>query len=144
MGGGGGGLGCKEKEQPQIEKRRGGGRGRACSEKGKEGELSYLQSSFNDRIRVVISDGTNLLDGTIDTGDISDGNWHSIVLVSQDSVSDHCVACTDFSDDYQQVTTPVITLYVDKVSKGTLDHSRLTRDLSTSELTIIRAKNTSF
>lgn len=107
-------------------------------------DVSYLQSSFNDRIRVVISDGTNLLDGTIDTGDISDGNWHSIVLVSQDSISDHCVACTDFSDDYEQVATPVITLYVDKVSKGTLDHSSITGDLSNSQNAIIGAENTSF
>jgi hypothetical protein len=107
-------------------------------------DASYNTTVHNDRIRVVISDGTNLLDSTIDTGDISDGNWHSIVLVSQDSVSDHCVACTDFSDDYQQVATPVITLYVDKVSKGTIDHSSITGDLSNSQNAIIGAENTSF
>ena len=105
---------------------------------------SYSTSSFNDRIRVVISDGTNLLDSTVDTGDISDGNWHSIVLVSQDSISDYCTSCTDYSDDYATVTSPVITVYVDKVSKGTMDHSSITGDLSNSQNAIIGAENTSF
>lgn len=105
---------------------------------------SHSKTTFNDRIRVTISDGTTLIDSTIDTGNISDGNWHSIVIVSQDSVSDHCVSCTDFSDDYQQITSPVMTLYVDKVSKGTIDHSSITGDLSNSQNAIIGAENTSF
>jgi len=105
---------------------------------------SYSTSTFNDRIRVVISDGTNLLDSTVDTGDISDGNWHSIVLVSQDSISDYCTSCTDYSDDYATVSSPVITVYVDKVSKGTMDHSSITGDLSNSQNVIIGAENTSF
>jgi hypothetical protein len=105
-------------------------------------DASYSTSTHNDRVRVVISDGTNLIDTTVDTGTIFNGNWHSIVLVSQDSVSDYCVACTDFSDDYASVSTPVITVYVDKVSRGTIDHSSITGDLSNSSNAIIGSQDT--
>ncbi len=107
-------------------------------------DSSYSTSTFNDRIRVVISDGTNLLDSTVDTGDIFDGNWHSIVIVSQDSISDYCTSCNDYSDDYSLISSPVMTVYVDKISKGTLDHSSITGDLSNSSNAIIGAENTSF
>ena len=106
-------------------------------------DSSHSTSTHNDRVRVVISDGTNLVDTTIDTGTIFDGNWHSIILVSQDSISDYCTSCTDFSDDYASVSTPVITAYIDKVSRGTIDHSSITGDLSNSLNAIIGAQDTS-
>ena len=56
---------------------------------------------------------------------------------------DYCSVCTDFSDDFQQVSTPVLTVYYDKVSAGTIDHSSVTGDLSNSEDAILGAENTS-
>ena len=104
---------------------------------------SFQTTSTNERIHIVISDGTNFVEGTMDLLNLYDGNWHSIVIVSQDSISDFCVACTDFSDDFQQVSTPVLTVYYDKVSAGTIDHSSVTGDLSNSEDAILGAENTS-
>jgi hypothetical protein len=104
---------------------------------------SFQTTSTTERIHIVISDGTNFVEGTMDLLNLYDGNWHSIVIVSQDSISDFCVACTDFSDDFQQVSTPVLTVYYDKVSAGTIDHSSVTGDLSNSEDAILGAENTS-
>ena len=93
-------------------------------------DASYDAVSSLEQVRIIISDGTNLVDSTVDTINLFDGNWHSIVIISNDSVSDYCIACTDFSDDYSAVTTPLITVYMDKVSMGTIDHSTITGDLS--------------
>jgi hypothetical protein len=96
-------------------------------------DASFDTSSGVERVRVVISDGTNLVDETINASNLFDGNWHSIVIVSADSISDYCDACTDFdTDDYSVITNPVITIYMDKISLGTIDHSSVTGDLSNS------------
>ena len=106
-------------------------------------DSSHDTSTTSERVRVIISDGTNLVDSTVDTTNIFDGSWHSIIIVSTDSVSDYCVACTDFSSDYSSVSTPLITVYMDKVSQGTIDHSSITGDLSNTESAILGASDTS-
>jgi hypothetical protein len=96
-------------------------------------DSSFDTSTTEERVRIIISDGTNLVDDTVTASNLYDGNWHSIVIVSQDSISDYCSACTDFdTDDYNQVVTPIITVYMDKISLGTIDHSSITGDLSNS------------
>ena len=96
-------------------------------------DTSFDTSSGVEKVRIVISDGTNLVDETVNATNLFDGNWHSIVVVSADSISDYCSACGDYdTDDYSVVTTPVITVYMDKVSLGTIDHSSITGDLSNS------------
>ena len=104
---------------------------------------SFSTTSTTERVNIIISDGTNFVEDSVDLLNLYDGNWHSIVIVSQDSISDFCVACTDFSDDFQQVTTPIITVYYDKVSAGTIDHSSVTGDLSNAQDAILGAENTS-
>ena len=96
-------------------------------------DSSFDTSSGVETVRVVISDGTNLVDETVNATNLFDGNWHSIVIVSTDSISDYCSACTDFdTDDYSVITNPQIEVYMDKISLGTIDHSAITGDLSNS------------
>ena len=106
-------------------------------------DISYDNTVVPERIRVIISDGTNLVNGTVSTTNLFDANWHSIIIVSTDSVSDYCSACTDFSSDYNTISNPLITIYMDKVSQGTIDHSSITGDLSNTEDAIIGASTTS-
>ncbi len=106
-------------------------------------DLSHSTSTITERIRVIISDGTNLVNSTVTTENLFDGNWHSIIIVSTDTLSDYCSACGDFDSDYSTVSSPIITVYMDKVSKGTIDHSSITGDLSNTENAIIGASNTS-
>jgi len=106
-------------------------------------DTSYDTSTTSERVRIIISDGTNLLDDTVNTTNLFDGNWHSIALISQDAVSDYCIACTDFdTDDYSVIANPLITVYMDKVSQGTVDHSSITGDLSNAQSAYIGAKDT--
>lgn len=106
-------------------------------------DSSYDTSSGTENIRVIISDGTNLVDDTVTATNLYDGNWHSIVIISTDSISDYCVACTDFdTDDYNQVVTPIITVYMDKISLGTIDHSSITGDLSNSATAYLGTEGT--
>ena len=107
-------------------------------------DAAFDSSTSAGKVRVIMSDGTNTLNSTVDTSTIFDGNWHSIVIVSQDSISDYCTSCNDYSDDYSLISSPAMTIYIDKVSKGTLDHSSITGDLSNSSNAIIGAENTSF
>ena len=106
--------------------------------------LSYITTTVTDGVKIHISDGSNIVVQTLDSVGLNDGTWHSVVIVSQDTVSDFCSACTDFSDDYNQVSGPVITVYVDKVSIGTIDHSSIVGDLSNSETAFIGVQDTSF
>jgi hypothetical protein len=106
-------------------------------------DVSHDKSTATERVRVIISDGINLVNSTVDTTNIFDGSWHSVIIVSTDSISDYCVACTDYSSDYSSVTTPIITVYMDKVSQGTIDHSTITGDLSNTENAILGASDTS-
>jgi hypothetical protein len=92
---------------------------------------------------VIISDGTNLVDDTITTANLFDNNWHSIVIISTDTLPDYCSACADFDSDYSTVATPIITIYLDGVSKGTIDHSSITGDLSNSNSAFLGSKDTS-
>ena len=100
-------------------------------------DASFDTSTLVEQVRVIISDGINLVDSTVNTTNIFDGNWHSIVIISTDSVSDYCSACTDFSDDYSAVSTPLITVYMDKVSMGTIDHSTVTGSLENANTAYI-------
>ena len=100
-------------------------------------DASYDSSTSIEQINIIISDGINLIDQTVNIANIFDGNWHSVIIISNDSVSDYCVACTDFSDDYSVVTTPLITVYMDKVSMGTIDHSTITGSLENSNIAYI-------
>ena len=104
-------------------------------------DLSYDKTTSAERVRVIISDGTNLVDSTVSTANLFDGNWHSIILVSTDSVVDY--SSTNYSDDYNSSVTPIITVYMDKVSQGTIDHSSITGDLSNTEDAILGASDTS-
>ena len=104
-------------------------------------DTSYDTSTGVEKIRIIISDGTVLIDETVNMSTLFDGNWHSIVIISNDSVSDYCVACTDFSDDYSAVTTPLITIYMDKVSMGTIDHSTVTGSLENANTAYIGINN---
>ena len=104
---------------------------------------SHDTTTSAEAIRIIISDGTNLIDSSVTATNLFDGNWHSIIIVSTDSVSDYCSACTDFSDDYSVISSPLITVYMDKVSKGTIDHSAITGDLSNTENAIIGASDAS-
>jgi hypothetical protein len=106
-------------------------------------DSAYSTSTFSDRIRVIISDGTNLVDDTITTANLFDNNWHSIVIISTDTLPDYCSACADFDSDYSTVATPIITIYLDGVSKGTIDHSSITGDLSNSNSAFLGSKDTS-
>jgi len=107
-------------------------------------DVSFLQTTTSPAIKVVISDGSNFVEDTVSVSDIYDGSWHSIVIISQDSVEDYCSACTDFdTGDFSTGATPVLTIYVDKVSKGTIDHSSVTGDLSNTSDAIIGAEDTS-
>ena len=107
-------------------------------------DASYDTSTTSERIKVIISDGTNSVEDTLDISGIYDTNFHSVVIVSQDSIPDYCSACTDYdSGDYIQVSSPVLTIYVDKVSIGTIDHSSVSGDLSNSQDAIIGAEDTS-
>ena len=107
-------------------------------------DSSFDTSTLTERITIVISDGTNTIDQSVNATNLFDGNWHSIVIVSTDTVSDYCSACTDFdTDDYSVIGTPLITVYMDKVSLGTIDHSSITGDLSNSENAYLGALNSS-
>jgi len=107
-------------------------------------DSSYDTSTSAEEIRIIISDGTNLVDDTVTATNLFDGNWHSIAIVSTDSVSDYCSACTDFdTDDYSVITTPIITIYMDKISLGTIDHSSITGDLSNSDSAVIGSTGSS-
>ena len=107
-------------------------------------DASHDTTTTAERVRVIISDGTNLVDDTVDTTNLFDGSWHSVIIVSTDSISDYCSACTDFdTDDYNIIPTPIITVYMDKVSQGTIDHSTITGDLSNTEPAILGAADTS-
>jgi hypothetical protein len=90
---------------------------------------------------VIISDGTNLVDSTISTPNLFDDNWHSVIIVSTDSVVDYASADYD-SDDYNSSVTPIITIYLDGVSQGTIDHSSITGDLSNSLSAFIGSTDT--
>ncbi len=106
-------------------------------------DTSFRTSSTNERIKMIISDGTNIVEDSVDLLNLYDGNWHSIVLVSQDTVEDFCVSCTDFhTGDFPATASPVITVYYDKVSTGTIDHSTVTGDLSNSSDAILGAEDT--
>ncbi len=105
-------------------------------------DSSYSLTTFSDRIRVLISDGTNLVDDTITVSNLFDDNWHSIVIVSTDSVVDYLSSNYD-SDDYNSSVTPIITVYMDGSSMGTIDHSSITGDLSNTESALIGVLNTS-
>ena len=104
-------------------------------------DLSYDTTTITERVRVIISDGTNLVDSTVTTANLFDGSWHSVIIVSTDSVVDYSSA--DYSDDYNSSVTPIVTVYMDKVSQGTIDHSTITGDLSNTESAILGASDTS-
>ena len=107
-------------------------------------DSSYDTSASSEEVRVIISDGTNLVDEVVTAANLFDGNWHSIVIVSDDTVEDYCSACTDWNtDDYYVPGSPVITVYMDKVSLGTIDHSSITGDLSNSADAYLGAESTS-
>ena len=106
-------------------------------------DAAFDSSTSAGKVRVIMSDGTNTLNSTVDTSTIFDGNWHSIIIVSSDPIGDYCSACGDYDSDYSGISTPIITVYFDKVSAGTLDHSALTGDLSNSEVAVLGAENTS-
>ena len=106
-------------------------------------DVSYSTTTTAEQIKVVVSDGTNFVEDTVTATNIYDGNWHSIVIISQDSVEDYCSACTDFdTGDFITGATPVLTVYMDKVSLGTIDHSSVTGDLSNTSDAIIGAEDT--
>jgi hypothetical protein len=102
---------------------------------------SYLTTSTNEAVNILMSDGTNTVNTAVEISGIYDGSWHSVVIVSQDSVSDYCIACTDYHANYSQVSSPVVTIYVDKVSIGTIDHSSITGDLSNTSNAYIGSKD---
>jgi hypothetical protein len=104
-------------------------------------DVSYDTSTITERVRVIISDGTNLVNSTVTTANLFDGSWHSVIIVSTDSVVDYSSA--DYSDDYNSSVTPIVTVYMDKVSQGTIDHSTITGDLSNTETAILGASDTS-
>ena len=107
-------------------------------------DSSYDTSASTEEVRVIISDGTNIVDEVLTATNLFDGNWHSIVIVSDDTVEDYCSACTDWNtDDYYVPGSPVITVYMDKVSLGTIDHSSITGDLSNSADAYLGAEGTS-
>jgi hypothetical protein len=105
---------------------------------------SFQTTAINERIKIVVSDGTNFIEGTVDLLNLYDGNWHSIVIISEDSQEDFCSACTDFdTGDFLTGANPVLTIYMDKVSMGTIDHSSVTGDLSNTSDAILGAEDTS-
>lgn len=93
-------------------------------------DATYNAVSAVEEVRIIISDGTNTVDQSLSASNLFDGNWHSIIIISDDSVSDYCSSCGDYNTDYIGATTPVITVYMDKVSIGTIDHSSISGDLS--------------
>jgi len=104
----------------------------------------FQLGTTTESVDVYISDGSNTVNESITLTDLYDGNWHSIVIISTDSVTDFCSACGDFNTaDFNITSSPVITVYYDKVSTGTIDHSIITGDLSNSEDAIIGAEDTS-
>jgi hypothetical protein len=107
-------------------------------------DSSFDTTSGIEKVRIIISDGTTLVDETLNATNLFDGNWHSIVIVSTDTVPDFCSACADFdTDDYNVVANPVMEVYMDKVSLGTVDHSGITGDLSNAENAYLGAEGAS-
>jgi hypothetical protein len=104
----------------------------------------FQLGTTTEQISIYISDGSNTVNESITLTDLFDGNWHSIVIISTDSITDFCSVCGDFeATDFNIVSSPEIRVYYDKSSAGTIDHSALTGDLSNSEDAIIGAEDIS-
>jgi hypothetical protein len=105
-------------------------------------DSGYDTSTSNETVNVILSDGSNVVNNGLTATNLFDGNWHSIVIVSQDSQEDYCGACTDYdTGDYQNSGgSPTITVYMDKISLGTIDNSSISGDLSNTDDALMGAE----
>jgi len=96
---------------------------------------NFNTTTHDTGVRIIMTDGLNSVDSNITSvTNIFNGDWHSIIVNSTDSVSDYCSACTDFeTDDFSVVTSPKIEVFLNGSSIGSVNHSAITGSLENSE-----------